>query len=247
MNMDIKLNMNTRSNTSVQMIADFDGDASMLMEEQPAGDYPILTTRNIVMFPTVLTPILVGRTPSLNLLKRLENHPGEVFTVFSQKDSNVDDPGMKDLYPVGVFARLIKVIDMPTQPGTTSKTAIIQGLGRCTLADLKRKRPYYMGTVEPRDEEFPAEGDKEFDSVIELLRSTTHDYIANNENIPNESEYALSNIQNKVMLVNYICGNMPFPVKDKFKLLKQDAISSSRLRSAKGRPASSRSLATWER
>lgn len=222
--MDIKLNMNTRSNTSVQMIADFDGDASMLMEEQPAGDYPILTTRNIVMFPTVLTPILVGRTPSLNLLKRLENHPGEVFTVFSQKDSNVDDPGMKDLYPVGVFARLIKVIDMPTQPGTTSKTAIIQGLGRCTLADLKRKRPYYMGTVEPRDEEFPAEGDKEFDSVIELLRSTTHDYIANNENIPNESEYALSNIQNKVMLVNYICGNMPFPVKDKFKLLKQDAI-----------------------
>ena len=224
MNMDIKLNMNTRSNTSVQMIADFDGDASMLMEEQPAGDYPILTTRNIVMFPTVLTPILVGRTPSLNLLKRLENHPGEVFTVFSQKDSNVDDPGMKDLYPVGVFARLIKVIDMPTQPGTTSKTAIIQGLGRCTLADLKRKRPYYMGTVEPRDEEFPAEGDKEFDSVIELLRSTTHDYIANNENIPNESEYALSNIQNKVMLVNYICGNMPFPVKDKFKLLKQDAI-----------------------
>ena len=222
--MDIKLNMNTRSNTSVQMIADFDGDASMLMEEQPAGDYPILTTRNIVMFPTVLTPILVGRTPSLNLLKRLENHPGEVFTVFSQKDSNVDDPGMKDLYPVGVFARLIKVIDMPTQPGATSKTAIIQGLGRCTLADLKRKRPYYMGTVEPRDEEFPAEGDKEFDSVIELLRSTTHDYIVNNENIPNESEYALSNIQNKVMLVNYICGNMPFPVKDKFKLLKQDAI-----------------------
>mgnify|MGYP007068179486 CR=1 FL=1 len=42
------------------MIADFEGDATALIKEQKPGIYPALCTRDLVVFPTVLTPIIVG-------------------------------------------------------------------------------------------------------------------------------------------------------------------------------------------
>ena len=57
------------------MIADFEGDASVLIQEREAGVYPTLCTRDLVVFPAVLTPILVGRKESQELVNMLEQNP----------------------------------------------------------------------------------------------------------------------------------------------------------------------------
>ena len=49
-----------KQSTSIQMIADFDGDISTLLDTKVEGSIPILTTRNMVLFPGVITPILIG-------------------------------------------------------------------------------------------------------------------------------------------------------------------------------------------
>ena len=50
------------------MIADYDGDISSLLNTDIKGEIPILTTRNLVIFPGVVSPILIGREPSIKLI-----------------------------------------------------------------------------------------------------------------------------------------------------------------------------------
>lgn len=54
------------------MIADYEGDPKTLIEDQEEGLYPTLCMRDIVVFPTNMTPIVVGRKESLNLVRMLE-------------------------------------------------------------------------------------------------------------------------------------------------------------------------------
>ena len=199
------------------MIADYEGDITKLFQVTIEGEVPILATRNMVMFPGVICPILVGRPASLNLVNKMKNEPNGIFAVFCQKDANVDDPSQDDLYEYGVYAKVVKVLDLPG-PGN-NQTAIVQGLGRCTLSSLTKKRPYLKGHTEVAPEEIPAERDKEFNAAVEDLLPRTTEYILKNEEIPDESQFAISNISNPVITVNFICSNMPFSISDKMRLL----------------------------
>ncbi len=211
--------MKRKSNTQFQMIADYDGDLSALMGTMETGEYPILATRNLVLFPTVISPILVGREASVNLIEKLKDKEGTVFAIFCQKDQNIDNPQQEDLYETGVFAKIVKVMEMPGSGANT--TAIVQGLGPCKLVNLTKTRPYYKGIVEPIEEVIPNNDNKEFNTLIDTLKKTAIQYIRQNDEIPDESEFALKNISNNVMLVNFICENSPFSIPDKIKMLEQ--------------------------
>lgn len=200
------------------MIADYDGDASTLFEYGEEGCYPILATRNIVLFPGVLSPIVIGRDRSLNLIRHLEKNPQEIFVIFCQKDENNELPAGTDLYEYGVFAKLMKVLDMP---GNRNVTAIVQALGRCKLKSVEYMRPYLKGIVEPMEEVLPEPNDKKFQMAVSTLRSDVAEYIRSNEEIPDESQYAISTITNDIMAVNFICVNIPFSPQQKHKLLME--------------------------
>src|SRR3712207_6432148 len=213
--------MSNKNNATIQMIADFEGDITSLFNEEKGGVLPILATRNIVLFPGVMTPILIGREASLNLLEHIGQHPTN-FAIFSQKDENVNAPKAKDLYPVGVFARLIKVIDMPG--ANHQVTAIVQGLGRCELESIVEEQPFLVGNVLPIPEEDVAMNNKICRAAYKDLLASTRQFITDNEEIPNELQYSLDSISQNLIKVNYICCNLPFAVKDKFNMLKQNTI-----------------------
>lgn len=204
------------------MIADYDGDISKLFEAEVTGQIPILTTRNLILFPGVVTPILIGREASLQLINRLKKNPDQFFGVFSQKDPDIDEPSKDDLYEYGVFAKLIRVLEMPG-PGN-NLTALVQGFGRCQLQSLTKKKPYYVGVATPIPEEFPKDNDKEFKAAVEDLKRNTIEYILLNDDIADETQYALSNIQNDAIVVDFICSNMPFAVSDKIKMLEANSL-----------------------
>ena len=201
------------------MIADYDGDIKNLFETETSGSFPILVTRNIVLFPGIITPIIVGREKSLALVEFMKKNQDQTMAVFCQKDPSLDDPDFKDIYKWGVFARLIRVIEMPD---SENLTVIIQGLGRCHLHSLLQTEPYYVGMADGDVEKMPENLEKEnlFNMAMDDLRHTTSDYIRKNEEIPNESQFAINNIHNNVLALNYICTNMPFSMAEKIDMLR---------------------------
>ncbi len=200
------------------MIADYEGDIRQLFEVDVNGEIPILATRNMVMFPGVISPVLVGRPTSINLVKKLHDSPNEVIAIFCQKDPSIDNPSASDLYDIGVYAKIIRVLEMPGASGNL--TAIVQGLGKCKLLELKRTRPFLTGLTQPEQELLPQHDDTEFKAAVEDLRSISIEFIKKNDEIPDESQFALTNMTNNVVTVNFVSSNMPFSITDKIDLLR---------------------------
>ncbi len=201
------------------MIADIDGDFSELTKQEMPDNLPILAVRNLVLFPGVVSPILIGREASLALVKKAEK-TGCIIAVVCQREPDVEEPDKKDLYNCGVYARIVKLLSLPNG----NVTAIAQGLGRLELVAISRRKPFIIGTVRPMPEELPDKDDTEFNAAAEELRQLTTDYIKVSDEIPEEAVFAVNNVHNDVMALNFICCNMPFSIKEKMALLSKDSV-----------------------
>ncbi|MBR6446021.1 MAG: endopeptidase La [Prevotella sp.] len=211
--------MNKRANTSIQMIADFEGDISKIFAMEVEGEVPILATRNIVLFPGIIAPIIVGREQSFNLVNKLKRNPDMTFAVFCQKNSEIEEPEEGDLCEYGTYAKLVRILDMPILGGN-NLTIIVQALGRCRLEKFTAHHPYITALTTVAPEEMPEKRDKTWRTAFDDLRNTTIEYIHQNEDIPDESQFALNNIQNQVLAVNFICTNMPFSIADRMRMIR---------------------------
>lgn len=206
------------------MIADYEGDISFLTRGESAeGVIPFLITRNIVLFPGIITPIIIGRERSLSLINLLKLHNDAQIAVFCQKDAQTENPRKEDIYPTGVYGKLVRVIELPDSKNVT---AIIQGFGRCRMDTLSQTDPFYSGQTTALPEQLPrTKADKSvYSMAIDDLRSVVTEYVRKNEDIPNESLLAMTNIHNETITLNYICSNIALDCSEKIELLGTSAM-----------------------
>ena len=206
-------------NRSFSMIADVEGEYSDLTNMEMPDALPILAVRNLVLFPGVVSPILIGRESSMSLIRKAEKKDG-LIGVVCQRDPEVESPIRADLYDMGVFAKVLKILTLPNG----NITAIVQGLGRLRLMELVKYQPYIVGRVAAAPEDEPDKRDMEFKTAVEDLRNQTAEYIHMSDEIPEEASFAIKNVANNMMALNFICSNMPFSVKEKMALLTLDSI-----------------------
>lgn len=172
-----------------------------------------------------MTPIVVGRKESLNLVRMLEKKPDTIFCVFCQKNKDTESPYEEDLYPVGVFAKLIKVIKMP---GTEQMSIIIQGLGRCQMKHLVQKEPYTVIDVKSLPEKWPDENNDElFRMLYENFHYEATDYIKSSANYSDDAIQAINELSSIHMQCNFMCSLLPFSIEDKIKMLKEENSASA--------------------
>lgn len=201
------------------LIADFEGDISKLFEVDCGSTLPILPLRNMMLFPVVAAPIAVGRASSRTLVEQAAKNNKPVGVV-CQKDSNVEDPKLDDFYPVGVVARVLRLIELPD--GTT--TVILQTHGRFKLGGMTRTQPYLRAHVQQITEELPQKDDKEFEAVVDACRDATIRLIHTSDGVRDEAVFAVRNITNAISLISFVCTNLPFPTKEKAELLALNSI-----------------------
>jgi ATP-dependent Lon protease len=206
-------------NRAFSMIADVEGDYSDLTNGELPDELPILAVRNLVLFPGVVVPILIGRDSSMTLIRKAEKS-GMMVGVITQRDPEVDSPIRSDLHDVGVIAKVLKTLTLPNG----NITAIVQGFGRIRLLELKKYSPYLVGSVVAAPEVEPEKRDVEFRTAIEDLRQQVGQYISMNDDIPDEATFAIKNVENNIMALNFICSNMPFTIKEKMQLLQMDSL-----------------------
>lgn len=210
---------NNENTKSFSMIADIDGDFQDLANIPMPKSAPILPVRNQVFFPGVVTPILISRHSSLSLVTQAEKS-GKPIGVVCQIDPETEEPGFADLYHVGIFARVVKILNMP---GNTI-SVILQGMGKMRLLSITQKNPYLRGKVDSIEEYYADHKDKEFGAAIEDMRKLTADYVKLNDDIPDDAIFAIRNVRNEVMALNFVCSTLPFSIQEKISLLSMDNI-----------------------
>ena len=189
-------------------------------QDETENRVPILPLRNMVLFPKVIAPIIVGRDSSMRLVREAEKK-GLLIGAFCQSSSEVEEPGFDDLHTYGVAARVARIIDLPD--GTT--TVLLKGLERAKLKDVVKSRSYLLGQIE-LDPEVPDIKDKiESDVMLGTLRETIAHYFMSID-VPQELAFAIRNLSEPELAINYTCTNVNFHRKFKDQLLRCATIES---------------------
>ena len=205
---------------SFALIADFEGNEENLFNNNDLGDtMPVLPLRNMVLFPGVVMPVTVGRTSSLKLVKDAYKKE-KAIAVNCQKSPETENPTEADLYDVGTAARIVRVFEMPDQ----TTTVILQGMQRVKLLSVIKNRPYMVGQVEVLREELPVKGSSEFRAIVDNCKELATKYTRLNAESQQDASFALKNINNGIFLVNFICANLPFEMKEKIALLQESSL-----------------------
>ena len=207
--------------SSFSLIADFDGNEEQLFEEEIDKCLPVLPLRNMVLFPGVVLPVAIGRKSSLRLIDHAYKK-GKTIGAVCQLRPEVERPGLEDLYPIGVVAKIVRVFEMPDQ----TTTVILQGMQRFQLLEVHDapKENFLLGTVSQLQESFPEKGDMEFKVLVDTCKDLTVQFIKNADNIQAEAAFAIKNINSQMFLINFICANLPLSVEEKEQLLKEDSL-----------------------
>ena len=100
---------------------------------------------------------------------------------------------------------------------------------RIKLKNIVGVQPYLLGNAELMPEVLPASSNKEFKAIIASCKDAAVKYVKLSDGIPSDMAFALINISNGLFLINFICANLPFDIKDKARLLREPTTSSRAL------------------
>ncbi|MBR4337492.1 MAG: endopeptidase La [Bacteroidaceae bacterium] len=201
---------------SFAMIADYEGsDENMFNVIDPDGEtLPVLPVRNMVLFPGVVMPVTIGRSSSLKLVK--DAYKKELsIAVHCQKSPETENPTETDLYDVGTAARIVRIFEMPDM----TTTVILHGVQRVQMVEVVKRRPYMTAKVTPLRDILPGKSNREFRAIVDNCKELAIKYTRLNIESQQDTIFALRNISNAVFLVNFICANLPFDIKEKSQLL----------------------------
>lgn len=182
--------------------------------EKVGSEIPILPLRNMVLFPGVAMPVIVGRPKSMRLIKEAV-HKKTLIGVVCQKEMNTEDPGFDDLYTTGVIADIVRVLEMPD--GTT--TVILQGKKRFALDSLKDTEPYLKGKISLLEDKMPKKSDREFEALISTIKDLTIKMLGALNEPPRDLIFSIKNNKNVLYLINFSCSNIPSGSAEKQELL----------------------------
>ena len=187
--------------------------------EIQSDDLPILTLRNMVLFPGVAMPVLIGRKKTLRLVKDAQRKHLPIGVV-CQIDAEVENPTVDDMYRIGVVAEVIKVLEMPDD----TTTVILQGKRRMLLGEQTAEEPYMRARFTLLNEQYPQAKDKEFDALMLSIKEMMIKMLRAVGDSGKEMAFAINNIDNATYLTNFVCCNSPLEASVKQTLLDKDEL-----------------------
>jgi ATP-dependent Lon protease len=176
---------------------------------------PILPLRNMILFPGVAMPVIIGRPKSMRLINDAVKKK-KLIGVVCQKEIEIEDPQFDDLYSVGVIADVVKILEMPD--GAT--TVILQGKKCFELNELIDTESYLKGRITILEEELPQKNDREFEALVSTIKELTVKMLsASIAELPRDLIFSIKNNKNVLYVINFSCSNIPVSAAEKQELL----------------------------
>ena len=177
----------------------------------------VLPLRNAVLYPAQVVPINVGRPRSVRLIEELFGRERPFVAIAAQRKPEVEEPTFKDLYEIGVIAKVVKVIRM----SAGSYSVVLQGVSRMRILEPMGLEPYMRARIQRLHDRL--DRDVELDALGTTLRETTREVLELSPNLPRETAGILDNVREPGALADLIASNFPTeiaPLDDKQQVLQ---------------------------
>lgn len=186
-------------------------------EQNIKDEMPAIPLKEMVVFPFMVIPLLVGREKTLAALEKAMQDDHTVVLV-TQKDSNVEDPGPEDLYSIGTVATVMQVLKLPD--GTAK--ALVEGITRARITEYTQTEGYFKAKVETID----VTGERRHEKAFELeafSRNTMNQFekcVRLGKPVPPEVLVAAFNIDDPSRLADFITFHLNLKPEERQGILE---------------------------
>ena len=173
---------------------------------------PLLPLRDIVVFPSMVVPLFVGREKSIKALQEVMKSDKSIVLV-TQKNSEVDDPDGKDLYQFGCISKVLQLLKLPD--GTVK--VLVEGEKRVKIVKHQENTNYLTCEVEIAEDQNIS---KDLDQLaIGLVKKFERLQILSKKDL-SESGNNIKNLKDPIQIANNISANLNIQIFEKQELLE---------------------------
>jgi ATP-dependent Lon protease len=185
----------------------------MSTTEEATHLYPLMPLRDIVVFPHMVAPLVVGRKKSIQALEDAMQNKTEIFLV-TQKDSTLDEPDEDGIFTTGTLAGVMQLLRLPD--GTIK--ALVEGKSRGEIVSFVPNDDFFQVEVRqsPKEEELT----QEILAYERELRKYFAEFAQVNKKIAKEVLKSLESIERPSKLVDVICSHLPVRTEEKQDILE---------------------------
>ncbi len=175
---------------------------------------PVLPLRDIVIFPYMIFPVLVGREQSIRAANFAAENTKYIF-LSTQKKSAVEDPSAKDLYAEGTIAKIVQILKLPNG----LMKILVDGLFQAKIKQFTENKNFFEAKVEII---IPAlDNDHEMNAMIRQMTQLFKDYVKISKNIPKDTITAFDNIEEADRKLFYAAANINQSIEVKQSILQK--------------------------
>lgn len=174
---------------------------------------PLLPLRGLLVYPTMVLHLDVGREKSVQALERAMVDDHLIFLT-TQKDVSIDDPAEEDLYSMGTITKVKQMLKLPN--GTIR--VLVEGLTRGRISTFYEEDLYYAVTVEAFEDD-PAK-DVEDEALMRTMLDYFEQYIKLSKKISAETFASVADIQEPGRMADIISSHLPLKQQEKQEILE---------------------------
>ena len=175
-------------------------------------EFAALPLRDVVVYPSMVIPLFVGRDKSIVALNHAMKSSKEIILI-TQKQADQDDPSIDDLYTVGTLSRILQLLKLPD--GTVK--VLVEGIQRVKIKEIECRECFF---VDFENNNLEDEDNREISILARALLSQFEQYLKLNKKIPPEILTTVTNIENNAKLSDTIAAHIPLKLSEKQKILE---------------------------
>ena len=173
---------------------------------------PLLPLRDIVIFPSIVVPLFVGREKSIKALQDAMKTDKSIILV-AQKNSETDDPSEKDLFSYGCLSKVLQLLKLPD--GTVK--VLVEGQKRVKITNIKNDTNFLKCDVEIADD---INTSKDLDVYAQGLVKRFEKLIVLNKKDFNENLNVIKNSKDAKIIADNIAANLNVKIFQKQEILE---------------------------
>ncbi len=175
---------------------------------------PVLPLRDLVIFPYMISPVLVGRDLSINAANfALNNH--RLIFLAAQKNSNIDEPGPDELYREGTIAKIVQTMKLPN--GLLK--IVVDGLVMGKIRNFTGETEYFEAQIQLK--EVQSANDAEITALVRQAEIAFKEYASLNKNINAETLVSFENITEPDRKLYFAAANINQAIEGKMKIMRK--------------------------
>ncbi len=174
---------------------------------------PMMPIRDVVIFPYMMTPFVVGREPSVRALEEALAGEKKIFLA-TQHYASVDDPRPDEIYSVGTVANIVQSLKLPDG----NIKVLVEGVERAKVVTVSEDEGYFRAVVKTFP--FKVESGPQLEALTSRVTQLFEQYVKLSQNLNYETMIAAIRVDEPGKLADTVGANLQLTIEEKQELLE---------------------------